>query len=292
MSIELICSIPELRERLSRVRRRGVSIGLVPTMGALHAGHIRLIDSAVEDSDFVVVSLFVNPIQFNQEADYKRYPQEVSPDLEVCRERGVDVLFAPPLEEMYPRPQRAFVEVEGLTQHLCGKHRPGHFRGVTTVVMKLFNIVQPNRVYFGQKDAQQLAVIRRMVDDLSVPLAIVEVPTVRESDGLALSSRNERLSAEQRGLASSLHRALQVAEQHIANGERDPRSIKDKALATIERKRGMRVEYFEIVDSDEMQPVDEISGPVRVAAAVWIGSTRLIDNVLCEPAEEKAKASV
>ena len=292
MSIELICSIPELRERLSRVRRRGVSIGLVPTMGALHAGHIRLIDSAVKDSDFVVVSLFVNPIQFNQEADYKRYPQEVSPDLEVCRERGVDVLFAPPLEEMYPRPQRAFVEVEGLTQHLCGKHRPGHFRGVTTVVMKLFNIVQPDRAYFGQKDAQQLAVIRRMVDDLSVPLAIVEVPTVRESDGLALSSRNERLSAEQRGLASSLHRALQVAEQRIANGERDPRSIKDKALATIERKRGMRVEYFEIVDSDEMQPVDEISGPVRVAAAVWIGSTRLIDNVLCEPAEEKAKASV
>ncbi len=288
MSIELICSVLELRERLSRVRRRGVSIGLVPTMGALHAGHIQLIDSAVKGSDFVVVSVFVNPIQFNQEADYKRYPNVVSQDLEVCRERGVDVLFAPSLEEMYPRPQRTFVEVEGLTQQLCGKHRPGHFRGVTTVVMKLFNIVQPDRAYFGQKDAQQLAVIRRMVDDLNLPLATVEVPTVRESDGLALSSRNKRLSAEQRGLASSLHRSLQVAERRIAKGERDVRSIKDEALATIERKRGMRVEYFEIVHPDEMQPVDEISGPVRVAAAVWIGSTRLIDNVLCEPVEEKA----
>ena len=290
MSVALICSISELRKRLSGLRRKGRSIGLVPTMGALHAGHIQLIDRAVKDSDFVVVSLFVNPIQFNQEADYKRYPHAVSPDLEVCRERGVDVLFAPSVEEMYPLPQRAFVDVERLTQHLCGKHRPGHFRGVTTVVMKLFNIVQPSRAYFGQKDAQQLTVIRRMVDDLHVPLTIVEVPTVRESDGLALSSRNERLSAEQRGLASSLHRALQAAEQRIAKGERDARSIKDEALAIIERKRGMRVEYFEIVDLDEMEPVDEISGPVRVAAAVWIGSTRLIDNVLCEPVKQRASA--
>ena len=290
MSVALICSISELRKRLSGLRRKGRSIGLVPTMGALHAGHIQLIDRAVKDSDFVVVSLFVNPIQFNQEADYKRYPHAVSPDLEVCRERGVDVLFAPSVEEMYPLPQRAFVDVERLTQHLCGKHRPGHFRGVTTVVMKLFNIVQPSRAYFGQKDAQQLAVIRRMVDDLHVPLTIVEVPTVRESDGLALSSRNERLSAEQRGLASSLHRSLQAAEQRIAKGERDARSIKDEALAIIERKRGMRVEYFEIVDPDEMEPVDEISGPVRVAAAVWIGSTRLIDNVLCEPVKQRASA--
>ena len=290
MSVELVSSISELRKRLSGVRRKGVSIGLVPTMGALHAGHIRLIDRAVKDSDFVVVSLFVNPIQFNQEADYKRYPREVSQDLEVCRERGVDVLFAPSLEEMYPRPQRTFVEVEHLTEHLCGKHRPGHFRGVTSVVLKLLNIVQPERAYFGQKDAQQLAVIRRMVDDLSVPLTIVEVPTVRERDGLALSSRNEHLNAEQRGLASSLHQALQVAGKCIAEGERDVRSIKDQALATIERRRGLRVEYFEIVDPEEMQPVDEVAGPVRVAAAAWVGSTRLIDNVLCEPVKQKASA--
>ena len=290
MSVELVSSISELGKRLSGKRRKGVSIGLVPTMGALHAGHIQLIDSAVENSDFVVVSLFVNPIQFNQEADYKRYPREVSGDLEVCRERGVDVLFAPSLEEMYPRPQRTFVEVERLTNHLCGKHRPGHFQGVTTVVLKLFNIVRPDRAYFGQKDAQQLAVIRRMVDDLNVPLTIVEVPTVRESSGLALSSRNEQLNAEQRRLASSLHKALRIAEQRIAEGERDARSIKDEALATIDRQRGLRVEYFEIVDPEEMQPVDEVAGPVRVAAAAWVGSTRLIDNVLCEPVTEKASA--
>ena len=290
MSVELVSSISELGKRLSGVRRKGVSIGLVPTMGALHAGHIQLIDSAVEDSDFVVVSLFVNPIQFNQEADYKRYPHEVSGDLEVCRERGVDVLFAPSLEEMYPRPQRTFVEVERLTNHLCGKHRPGHFQGVTTVVLKLFNIVRPDRAYFGQKDAQQLAVIRRMVDDLNVPLTIVEVPTVRESSGLALSSRNEQLNAEQRRLASSLHKALHIAEQRIAAGERDARGIKDEALATIDSQRGLRVEYFEIVDPEEMQPVDEVAGPVRVAAAAWVGSIRLIDNLLCEPEREKASA--
>ncbi len=290
MSVELISSISELEKRLSGVRSKRVSIGLVPTMGALHAGHIQLIDRAVEDSDFVVVSLFVNPIQFNQEADYKRYPREVSGDLEVCRERGVDVLFAPSLEEMYPRPQRTFVEVERLTNHLCGRHRPGHFQGVTTVVLKLFNIVRPDRAYFGQKDAQQLAVIRRMVDDLNVPLTIVEVPTVRESSGLALSSRNEQLNAEQRRLASSLHKALHIAEQRIAAGERDARGIKDEALATIDSQRGLRVEYFEIVDPEEMQPVDEVAGPVRVAAAAWVGSIRLIDNLLCEPEREKASA--
>ena len=290
MSVELISSISELRKRLSGVRRKGKSIGLVPTMGALHAGHTRLIDRAVEESDFVVVSLFVNPIQFNQEADYKRYPRPVSQDLEICRDRGVDVLFAPSLEEMYPRPQRTFVEVELLTEHLCGKHRPGHFRGVTTVVMKLFNIVQPDRAYFGQKDAQQLAVTRCIVGDLNVPLTIVEVPTVRERDGLALSSRNEHLDADQRRLASSLHKALQAAAQCIAKGASDARSVKDQALATIDRRRGVRVEYFEIVDPEEMQPVDEITGPVRVLAAVWIGSTRLIDNVRCEPVRQKASA--
>lgn len=287
MSAEQISSISELRKRLLDVRRSGASIGLVPTMGALHAGHIQLLDRAVKESDFVVVSLFVNPMQFDQETDYKNYPRKIAKDLEVCSERGVDILFAPSLIEMYPHPQRTFVEVERLTEHLCGKNRPGHFRGVATVVMKLFNIVQSDRAYFGQKDAQQLATIRRMVDDLNVPLTIVEVPTVREGDGLALSSRNKHLSTKQRRLASSLHKALQVAERKIEEGKSDTQIIKQEALAAVGCQLGPRVEYFEIVDPDEMQPVDKVSGPVRVAAAVWFGSTRLIDNVLCKPVKEK-----
>ena len=284
MSLRVVSAISELREALAAARRTGASIGLVPTMGALHAGHGRLIEQACQETDWVVVSIFVNPIQFDRKDDYTRYPRPLSGDLEFCEARGVEMVFAPEAGEMYPEPQSTLVEVRGVAEHLCGRFRPGHFQGVATVVLKLFNIVQPDRAYFGEKDAQQLAVIRRMVRDLNVPVRIVAVPTVREADGLALSSRNRRLSAEERRVAPALYQALQLAAQRIASGAGDPAELQRAALALLDEHPEVRVEYLEIVDPDEMQPVARITAPVRVAAAVWIGSTRLIDNVLCQPA--------
>lgn len=280
MSARSIHSILELRHTLADVRRAGRGIGLVPTMGALHAGHGRLIEMARRHSECVVVSIFVNPIQFDQRQDYDRYPRPLAGDLEFCSARGVDIVFAPSIEEMYPSPQLAFVDVMRVTEHLCGKFRPGHFRGVTTVVLKLFNIVQPDRAYFGEKDAQQLATIRRMAIDLDLPLEIVEVPTVREDDGLALSSRNRHLSPIERRIAPALYRALQEAGRAIASGLTDPQQVKTKAVATLHPFPQFRIEYFEIVDPVDMQPVARIAGPVRVAVAAWLGTTRLIDNIL------------
>jgi pantoate--beta-alanine ligase len=282
MSVELAESIAALRARLDPLRRAGKAIGLVPTMGALHAGHVELIRRARRESDCVVVSIFVNPIQFDRNDDFDRYPRPIDDDLRVCEQEGVDVVFAPRAAEMYPRPQRAFVEVETLTEHLCGAFRPGHFRGVATVVTKLFNIVQPERAYFGEKDAQQLAVIRRMVADLNMPLAIVEVPTLREDNGLAVSSRNAQLTTEQRRSATVLYQALAAAREQVERGERDAAAIKQQALALLARQPAVRLEYLEVVDSEEMQPVERIERPVRIAAAVWVGATRLIDNVLVE----------
>ncbi|MEK7408887.1 MAG: pantoate--beta-alanine ligase [Acidobacteriota bacterium] len=279
--MQLIQTVAGLRDALAPVRRSGASVGLAPTMGALHAGHGRLIELARQETGCVVVSIFVNPIQFNQKDDYERYPRDLARDLEFCRARGVDVVFVPEISEMYPSPQRTFVEVERLTEHLCGRFRPGHFRGVATVVMKLLNIVQPDRAYFGEKDAQQLAVIRRMVRDLDVPVEIVPVATVREPDGLALSSRNQRLSAAERRVAPALYQVLQRAGERIAAGVTDVQAVKMEALAAIEGLPGLRVEYLEFVDPEDMQPVERIAGPVRVMAAVWVGATRLIDNVLC-----------
>jgi pantoate--beta-alanine ligase len=284
MSAEPIPSILELRHSLAEVRRAGRVIGLVPTMGALHAGHGSLIEMARQQTDCVVVSVFVNPIQFNQRQDYDFYPRPLAEDLEFCSAHGVDIVFAPAVEEMYPRTQLVIVDVLRVTEHLCGKFRPGHFRGVTTVVLKLLNIVQPDRAYFGEKDAQQLAAIGRMVADLDLPVQIVAVPTVREADGLALSSRNRRLSPAERRIAPAVYGALKVAEEQIAAGATDPQQVKTKTLATFHPFPQIRVEYLEIVDPVEMQPVERIAGPVRVAAAVWLGATRLIDNLLCRPA--------
>ena len=285
MTAQVISSIQELRRTLAPIRTTGRTIGLVPTMGALHAGHGRLIETARRENGCVVVSLFVNPIQFDRNEDYDRYPRPLSNDVEFCSRLGVDFVFAPSTEEMYPRPQRAFVEVTGVTDHLCGRFRPGHFRGVATVVLKLLNIVQPDRAYFGEKDAQQLTVIRRLAADLNVPATIVEVPTVREADGLALSSRNRHLSPEERRIAPALSRALETARGLIAAGETRASAVKLEALRAVNEQPGIRVEYLEIVDPEDMQPVEDISGPVRVAGAIWIGKTRLIDNVLCAPGE-------
>ena len=282
-------SIADLRGWLEQARR---PLGFVPTMGALHAGHGCLISEARAACASLALSIFVNPIQFNQSEDFARYPRPLEADLAFCAARGVDVVFAPPVEEMYPRPQVTFVEVGQVAEHMEGLFRPGHFRGVATVVLKLFHIVQPDRAYFGEKDAQQLAVIRRMVDDLNLPVEIVAVPTVREPDGLALSSRNQHLSTEERAVAPRLYQALCAAQRRIAAGETGAEAVKRAAREVLAADPRMHVEYLEIAGEAEMQPVELVTGPVRVAAAVWVGRTRLIDNILCHPPVHPANSPV
>jgi pantoate--beta-alanine ligase len=239
-------------------------------------------ERARTDSDFVVVSIFVNPIQFDRKEDYERYARTLPEDVALCAERGVDLIFAPEPDEMYPSPLLTTVDVAGVSEGLCGEFRPGHFRGVATVVAKLFQIVQPDRSYFGEKDAQQLAVIRRMVTDLNMPVQIVPVPTVREADGLALSSRNQRLNSEERRAAPVLYRTLVAAGRIVGEGCKDPAKVRQVAFTILSEEPAVRLEYFEIVDPDRMSAVKRISGPVRIAIAAWLGSTRLIDNILCE----------
>ena len=244
-------------------------------MGALHAGHGALIDRARAECGCVVVTIFVNALQFDRKDDYERYGRNLPVDLEFCREHGADLVFAPDAEEIYPGPQRVFVDAPSLAEHLCGAYRPGHFRGVATVVTKLFNMAQPDRAYFGEKDAQQLAIIQALVADLNMPIEIIPVPTVRESDGLAISSRNVRLSQEERRAAPSLYRALRAAAVR-------PTEAKEAALEVLRDEPTIRIEYLDVVDPESLRPVDEVRGPVRIAAAVWLGETRLIDNVLAD----------
>jgi pantoate--beta-alanine ligase len=226
----------------------------------------------------VVVSIFVNPIQFNQPADFEQYPRNIEADLQFCESHGADFVFAPSVAEIYPQPLDTSVEVGRLTDYLCGASRPGHFRGVTTVVAKLFNIVQPDRAYFGEKDAQQLAVIQRMVRDLDIHVEIVGCPTVREDDGLAMSSRNKHLTPAQREQAPVLFRALQAAVKAAGSGKAS--DALDAARAVLDRVPAIAVEYIHVVDAAEMQPVETITAPARIAIAAWAGQTRLIDNIL------------
>ncbi len=277
---ELVTSVSGLRELLAPDRRAGRAIGLVPTMGALHLGHRRLLEIARRETETVVASIFVNPTQFDRQDDLDRYPRPLSRDLEICGEAGVDIVFAPTAAEMYPQTQLTWVEAPSLTQHLCGPGRPGHFRGVATVVMKLLQIVQPDRAYFGEKDAQQLAVIRRMVKDLNVPVTIVPVATVREPDGLAMSSRNQHLSPAERQTAAALSQALFAARDLVQKGEPSPAVIQSAVTPVL---AGLRVEYFSIVDPEILQPVKRIANPVLIAGAIWQGATRLIDNVTASP---------
>lgn len=277
------CStITALRDELA-TRRGGGLVGFVPTMGALHEGHGRLMEEARRECATVVVSIFVNPLQFDRDDDLRRYPRTLDHDLAVCAARGVDVVFAPDVTEMYPRPPACTMGVAGLADHLCGRHRPGHFDGVATVVLKLFQIVGADRAYFGEKDRQQLTIIRRLVDDCNVPTEVVGVPTVRERDGLALSSRNRHLDASERRLAPALHEALVEADRLIAAGVTDPAAIGSAAAERVPPDPRVRLEYFEIVDPDDLRPVVAIAGPVVVAGAMWVGRTRLIDNVLSTP---------
>ncbi len=278
---KLVESIAGLRSVLAESRHPGAVAGFVPTMGALHAGHAYLLEEGRKGSDILVASVFVNAIQFNQREDFERYPRTLDADLAICGRAGVDIVFAPSHAEMYPEPSRTFVDVEGLTEHLCGRFRPGHFRGVATVVTKLFQIVQPDRAWLGEKDAQQLAVIRRMVRDLNMPVEIIGVPTVREPDGLAMSSRNKHLSPADRAVAPAFYRALQAGAALVESGASNPAEVLrlvQKALAPYPE---LRIEYVELVDPDSIQPLERISGSALLAAAVWLGSTRLIDNILC-----------
>jgi len=278
--LEWATSVSGLRELLAPDRRAGRTIGLVPTMGALHLGHRRLLEIARRETETVVASIFVNPTQFDRQDDLDRYPRPLSQDLEICHEAGVDIVFAPTAEKMYPQAQLTWVEAPPLTQHLCGPGRPGHFRGVATVVMKLLQIVQPDRAYFGEKDAQQLAVIRRMVMDLNVPVTIVPVATVREPDGLAMSSRNQHLNPAERQTATALSQALFAARDLIQKGESSPVVIQSTVAPLL---AGIRVEYFSIVDPEMLHPVPRIERLVLIAGAIWLGSTRLIDNVTASP---------
>ena len=280
--LEKIETVAALRERLRRPRATEI-LGLVPTMGALHAGHAELIKIARRECGVVVVSIFVNPLQFDNPDDLARYPRTLDTDVALCRELEVDAVFAPSPTEVYPEALECTVDIGRLGDHLCGPFRPEHFRGVATVVLKFFQMVQPHRAYFGEKDAQQLAIIRRLVADFNVPLAIVEVPTVREPDGLAMSSRNRHLSAAQRALAACLYEAIREGARAIEAGEQCPAAVKEAAVRKIPASDMLRLEYLEIVDPRSMQPVEDISAPVRVAGALWVGSTRLIDNVLARP---------
>jgi pantoate--beta-alanine ligase len=283
MSAEVADTVARVRAWREDRRRAGRSVGFVPTMGALHRGHGRLIEVARGRGAAVAVSIFVNPLQFDRKDDLERYPRTLEADLKICNELGVSFVFAPSVDEMYPVEPACTVAVKRLTDNLCGRFRPGHFDGVATVVSKLFDIVQPDHAYFGEKDAQQLAVIRRLVVDLNMPIEIVGVPTVREADGLALSSRNTRLSAEERSKAIVLYRALREAERAIAEGERDARVVERRAAAVIPSDASLRLEYLDVVDAVELQRVDTIAGTVLVAGALWVGNTRLIDNVTCTP---------
>jgi pantoate--beta-alanine ligase len=279
MAAAVIDSIARVRARVAEARRKGDRIGFVPTMGALHAGHLRLIEVARAECNLVIVSIFVNPLQFDRPDDLQKYPRRLEADVALCSASGVDVVFAPSVEEMYPRPMENVIEVGRVAKHLCGRFRPGHFRGVATVVMKLLQITQPDRAYFGEKDAQQLAVIRRMVADFNVPVIIVGVPTVRDADGLALSSRNQRLNADERRAATVLYRALDDARARISAGTTDVETIKGAAERLVGQQPGVRLEYFEVVDPVEMQPLTNVTGAAVIAGALWVGGTRLIDNV-------------
>jgi pantoate--beta-alanine ligase len=278
--IEVVTEAGQARARLDAVRRGNRSIGFVPTMGALHAGHAKLLETARRENDFVVASIFVNPLQFDRKEDLDAYPQTPEEDLRVCARYGVDLVFAPTARELYPREQVTFVDAPALGEHLCGRYRPGHFRGVATVVLKLFHIVQPDRAYFGEKDAQQLAIVRRMVQDLNLPVTVAPVATVREPDGLALSSRNKNLTAAQRAVAPVLWRALRAAADRIENGERSVAAIRERVAPLFAAHPEVRVEYFELSDPETLAPLERIDGRVLIAGAIFLGPTRLIDNLV------------
>lgn len=280
--MNIVKTISEVRNEVKSWRKQGLSVGLVPTMGYLHEGHKSLIDRACKENDKVVVSVFVNPTQFGPGEDLATYPRDIQRDAALCEDAGAALIFNPESEEMYFDDFHTYVTMESLPDELCGKTRPIHFRGVCTVVSKLFHIVAPDRAYFGQKDAQQLAIIKRMVRDLNFDIEIVGCPIVREADGLAKSSRNTYLNPEERKAALVLSRAVGLGQELIQNGERKADVIVEKMKKLIEEEPLAKIDYVQAVDAISIQPVAEIKGTVLVAMAVYIGKTRLIDNFIYE----------
>ena len=280
--MELLRTIEEARQFVLSQKKREKSIGLVPTMGYLHEGHLSLVHTAREQNDLVVVSIFVNPTQFGPQEDLDRYPRDLEKDRNSCSQAGVDAIFMPTAKEMYPERFHTWVQVDTITETLCGASRPGHFRGVATVVSKLFNIIQPDRAYFGLKDFQQAVVIKQMVRDLNMPLEIVTVPTVREADGLATSSRNKYLTAKQRARAPVLYNTLKLGQRLIEAGEHNADVVHEAMVKEIESQPNTRIDYISVCNPETLAPVDKIENRVLLAMAVWLGNTRLIDNILVE----------
>ena len=283
--MEVVKTIESVRSLVKAARGNGKKIGLVPTMGALHIGHISLMEAAVKECDFVVVSIFVNPTQFGPGEDFEKYPRPLEADLKICRETGVDVVFNPTPEQMYSVEKLTWVNVEKLTELLCGRSRPGHFRGVTTVCAKLFNIVAPDIAYFGQKDVQQAIVIKRMVADLNMPLEIVICPTVREPNGLAVSSRNKYLTEQQKKDAANIYKSLQKCRQMIEAGVTETSKIIAEMSKILQQIPSIEIEYVSIVDAGTLRDIDRIAGKILAAVAVRIGPARLIDNILVDTAK-------
>jgi pantoate--beta-alanine ligase len=281
--METFSTIKQMRSASREARRRGLRMGLVPTMGALHAGHLSLVRAAKAQADIVAVSIFVNPTQFGPTEDLAKYPRPFETDRVQLEQEGVDILFAPTVDEMYRPGATTYVTVEGMSDRLCGKSRPGHFRGVTTVVSKMFNIAEPDMAFFGQKDAAQLAIIRRMVHDLDLPVKIMGCPIIREPDGLAMSSRNAYLTPPQRQAALILHHTLREMKSAFNRGERRPAELIDVGKHCFQEEPSARLDYLQVVDPDSLEAVDEIAAPALVAIAGYIGTTRLIDNQMLKP---------
>ncbi|ADO82923.1 pantoate--beta-alanine ligase [Ilyobacter polytropus] len=278
--MEVLRSISEIKEKVNEWKSNGLSVGFVPTMGYLHAGHKSLIEKASSENDRVVVSVFVNPKQFDNENDLETYPSNLQGDKALIAGAGGDIIFAPTAAEMYPDGFATLVDIEGLDKELCGATRPGHFRGVCTVVTKLFLIVTPDRAYFGEKDFQQLAIIKRFTKDLNIPVEIIGCPIVREEDGLAMSSRNAKLSEEERRKALIIIEALNIIKEMVYQGTSDVEELKKEASRKISTMDIAKIDYFEIVDPDTLEKIDVVKEKALAATAVFIGKTRLIDNMI------------
>ena len=278
--MKIVKTVKGMKEIIRDLKKQGKIIGFVPTMGYLHEGHLSLIRESVRKADNTVVSIFVNPTQFGPNEDYERYPRDIERDEDLLIEEKADYLFYPSVKEMYPEDYKTYVEVKELQDKLCGRSRPGHFRGVCTIVLKLFNIVQPDIAFFGQKDAQQAIIIKRMVRDLNLDVEIKVLPIVREKDGLAMSSRNAYLNPEQRKSATVLYKSLKLARGLIEKGERNANTIISKMKELIDAEPLAKIDYIEIVDLEELNPLEEIKDKALIALAIYVGKTRLIDNII------------
>jgi len=272
----------ELQNETLKLKKTGKSIGFVATMGALHQGHISLIEQARKENDIVIVSVFVNPLQFGPKEDFSKYPRPRESDENICKDHNVDILFLPEEDSFYLKDHKTYVTVEGLSEIHCGKTRPGHFKGVTTVVLKLFNIVEPDRAYFGKKDFQQLVIIKKMVADLSLPIEVIGCPIVRDFDGIALSSRNKYLSPEERKTALAISQSLREAANRIASGEKSAKVVYDLIFEKLSNKENLKIDYIAIVDDYNLKTRENLDKNTVILIAAYVGSTRLIDNLHLE----------